>query len=173
MTNDIKCQDPLATLNKQTQSNTTQPRPMIDVFLNKTKRANLKLIEEVIKNTTNANFPSEEIGRNFSFLFNLLWHSSLPCHSRRDNSTTESAYLLKKCLLHGKEVDCTKLFKPVPTDNGICCSFNNMNVLKDSEFSQLLTKKQNGLKLDGAQSKQNVQKSKTSIFGREGSGFGA
>ena len=110
--------------------------PAIDVFLNKTTRANLKLIEEVMRNLSRANFPVNEIGKNHSSLFNLLWHSSQPCHSGPD-------HLLKKCLLHGKEVDCSKLFKPVPTDMGVCCSFNHRNVLKDSEFSKLLKEKQN------------------------------
>ena len=45
-------------------------------------------------------------------------------------------------MLHGKEVDCAKLFKPVPTDTGICCAFNNKNVLRDSEYSRLLRRRQ-------------------------------
>ena len=110
--------------------------PAIDVFLNKTTQANLKLIEEVMRNLSRANFPVNEIGKNHSSLFNLLWHSSQPCHSGSD-------HLLKKCLLHGKEVDCSSLFKPVPTDVGVCCSFNHRNILRDSEFSKLLKEKQN------------------------------
>ena len=80
--------------------------------------------------------------KKFSSLFNLLWYSSLPCHS--NDGSPRSEFLLKKCLLHGSEVDCTKIFKPIPTDMGICCSFNHQNMLKDSEFSQLLKNKQNG-----------------------------
>ena len=116
--------------------------PMIDLFLNKEKRKDLKQMEKVMKEMMHANFPVQEIGQNFSSLFNLLWHSSLPCYSQ--GGIPGSQYLLKKCLLHGKEVDCAKLFKPVPTDLGICCSFNHKNVLKDSEFSKVLLRKQNG-----------------------------
>ena len=97
-------------------------------------------MEEVLKDVMNANFPVKEIGKNFSSLFNLLWHSSLPCHSR--DGIPGSEHLLKKCLLYGQEVDCAKLFRPVPTDMGICCSFNHKNVLRDSEFLQLLKRKQ-------------------------------
>ena len=61
-----------------------------------------------------------------------------------------SEHLLQKCVLHGKEVDCAKLFKPVPTDTGICCAFNNKNVLRDSEYSRLLRRRQSEDKiLDG------------------------
>ena len=114
--------------------------PMIDLFLNESKRENLKKMEKVMKDIMNANFPVEEIGKNFSSLFNLLWQSSLPCHSAEDSPGSD--YLLKRCLLYGQEVYCAKLFRPVPTDMGICCSFNHKNVLRDSEFLQLLKKKQ-------------------------------
>ena len=69
-----------------------------------------------------------------------LWQSSLPCHSAEDSPGSE--HLLKRCLLYGQEVDCANLFRPVPTDMGICCSFNHKNVLRDSEFLQLLKRKQ-------------------------------
>ena len=125
------------------QSNsTTEVLPMIDLFFNKEKKKDLTQMEKVMKEMMHANFPVQEIGQNFSSLFNLLWHSSLPCHSQDDIPGSE--YLLKKCLLHGQEVNCAKLFKPVPTDLGICCSFNHKNVLKDSEFSKVLLRKQNG-----------------------------
>ena len=115
--------------------------PMIDVFLNKTKRANLVLMEEIMKNLTRSSFPMEDIGKNFSSLFNLLWNSNLPCFNNSKNPTNN--FLLKKCMLYGKEQDCSKLFKPVPTDSGICCSFNQKDILKETEFSKLLKVKQN------------------------------
>ena len=127
--------------NKDETNAKTAMLPMIDLFLNKEKRKDLKQMEKVMKEMMHANFPVQEIGQNFSSLFNLLWHSSLPCHSQDD--IPGSDHLLKKCLLHGKEVDCSKLFKPVPTDMGVCCSFNHRNILRDSEFSKLLKEKQN------------------------------
>ena len=118
-----------------------QNLPLIDIFLNPKKTKNLNQTEKVMKDLMLANFPLQEIGQNFSSLFNLLWHSSLPCHNT--DNIPGSKYLLKKCLLHGQEVDCVKLFKPVPTDIGMCCSFSAKNVLKESEFSKLLLSKQN------------------------------
>ena len=129
---------PSKVIKETTKDNLTLP--MIDLFLNESKREDLKQVEEVLKDVMNANFPVEEIGKNFSSLFNLLWHSSLPCHSAEDSPGSE--HLLKRCLLYGQEVDCANLFKPVPTDMGICCSFNHKNVLRDSEFLQLLKRKQ-------------------------------
>ena len=95
---------------------------------------------KVMRTITKANFPVKEIGKNFTNLFNLLWNSYLPCHNK--DSIAGSEYLLKKCILHSQEVECSHLFKPMPTDQGICCSFNQRTVLKDSEFSRLLREKQ-------------------------------
>ena len=136
--NDQYCQSLSQSTVHGTKDNFTLP--MIDLFLNESKRENLKKMEKIMKDIMNANFPVEEIGKNFSSLFHLLWPSSLPCHSAEDSPGSE--HLLKKCLLYGQEVDCANLFKPVPTDMGICCAFNHKNVLRDSEFLQLLKKKQ-------------------------------
>ena len=114
--------------------------PMIDIFINKTKRQDVQKMQEVMRSQMRSEFPIEDISKNFSSLFNLLWNSNLPCFSKND--TPGSDHLLKKCILHGQGVDCSRLFKPVPTDMGICCSFNHKNVLKDSEFQQLLQHKQ-------------------------------
>ena len=98
-------------------------------------------MQNIIIDLVKANFPFDQIGQNFPSLFNLLWHSNLPCTNKDDNPGSD--YLLKKCLLHGEEVDCASIFAPVPTDLGICCSFNHRNVLKDSEFTRILNMKQN------------------------------
>ena len=113
--------------------------PTLDIFLNKTKRANLDLMEAVMRNITRSTFPMDEIGKNFTSLFNLLWNSNLPCF----NSSKTNIFLLQKCSLYGKEEDCSKLFKPILTASGICCSFNHKTILRDSEYRKLLKIKQN------------------------------
>ena len=113
--------------------------PIIDLFLNPEKRARLKATENKMRELSRSNFPSEEIGRNLTSLFNLLWNSNLPCFGRPDDS---GGYLLKKCFLYGQEMDCRQLFKPVPTDSGICCAFNHRQLLRDSQYSHLLRIKQ-------------------------------
>ena len=140
------CQPRTNTSNKTSNDQDKNTKlPMIDLFLDKNKRKNFQQMEKILKNIMHANFPVKEIGKNFSSLFNLLWHSNLPCH-RKDN-ISGSEYLLKKCVWHGKKINCSKLFKPIPTDIGICCSFNHKNVMKDSEFLQLLLRKQ-GVKIE-------------------------
>ena len=35
-----------------------------------------------------------------------------------------------RCKLAGKEMDCAKIFTPVPTDYGMCCAFNPRTILR-------------------------------------------
>ena len=74
-----------------------------------------------------------------------------------------SEHLLKKCVLHGKEVDCAKLFKPVPTDTGICCAFNNNNVLRDSEYSRLLKRKQSEDRILGGDDEVHIHRAEIGV----------
>ena len=113
--------------------------PIIDMFLNPAKRSGLKATEVKMRELARSNFPSAEIGRNLTSLFNLLWNSNLPCFDRANSS---GGFLLKKCFLYGEERDCRELFRPVPTDSGICCAFNSRQLLRDSQYSRLLKIKQ-------------------------------
>ena len=56
--------------------------PPIDLFLNRAKRANLLQMEEAMRQQTQSSFPLDQIGKNFTSLFNLLWNSNLPCYKR-------------------------------------------------------------------------------------------
>ena len=113
--------------------------PIIDMFLNPAKKSGLKATEDRMRVLARSHFPSAEIGRNLTSLFNLLWNSNLPCFGGAANS---GGFLLKKCFLYGKERDCRDLFRPVPTDAGICCAFNHRQTLRDSQYSRLLKMKQ-------------------------------
>ena len=113
--------------------------PIIDMFLNPAKRSGLKETEDRMRVLARTHFPSAEIGRNLTSLFNLLWNSNLPCFGGADNS---GGFLLKKCFLYGEERDCRDLFRPVTTDSGICCAFNHRQRLRDSQYSRLLKMKQ-------------------------------
>ena len=56
----------------------------------------------------------------------FLWYSKLPCFDI-DQITSEmdgEGGLLKFCKWKGKKIPCSKIFKKVTTDQGICCAFN-------------------------------------------------
>ena len=58
------------------------------------------------RNVTLSNFPLDQIGKNFTSLFNLLWNSNLPCYNKDDRPG--SHHLLKRCFLYGKEQKCSE-----------------------------------------------------------------
>ena len=39
-------------------------------------------------------------------------------------------------------MNCSNLFRRVPTDTGMCCALNNVDALKDSEYKELVDKQQ-------------------------------
>ena len=94
-------------------------------------------------------FDNENTTRIFPNLFRLLWHSATPCEATAGINEfpllkvgLSSSYffhlLSQKCFWKGEEMNCSQLFKAVPTDSGMCCSFNLALSLADSEYSRLL-----------------------------------
>ena len=112
---------------------------LIDIFLNPAKKENVGKIEEIMKNQTKSVFPASSLSTHYPNLFRLMQHSVLPCLS---NPGVSAGFLLKKCSWNGEEVSCSKLFRTVPTDSGMCCGFNVNSALKKSEFSHLVEKMQ-------------------------------
>ena len=69
--------------------------------------------------------PSLQIGL-VSEMLSILWYSKLPCFDI-ENKTSEvegETGLLKLCKWKGKTIPCSKIFKKVLTDQGVCCAFN-------------------------------------------------
>jgi len=109
--------------------------PLVDIFLNPARREEIQSLGGGMRNTTTSYFSSPAFSTAYPNLFKLLWYSSLPCHRLPG---INSANLLRKCQLHGKEVDCKRIFETRPTDMGLCCAFNAKDSLKTSEYSTLV-----------------------------------
>ena len=52
-------------------------------------------------------------------LFEILWSTQLPCFDAKGARS-----MLKACMWKGMKVPCSAIFKTMPTDRGMCCSFN-------------------------------------------------
>ena len=46
-------------------------------------------MEEAMRQQTQSSFPLDQIGKNFTSLFNLLWNSNLPCYKRPGQLSTD------------------------------------------------------------------------------------
>ena len=75
----------------------------------------------------------------YNELFDILWHSTLPCFQNEKDTTD---HMLLSCQLGGKDVNCSNLFTRVPTDTGMCCALNNVDALRDFEYKELVDKQQ-------------------------------
>ena len=113
---------------------------LIDIFLNPANNTNLEMLEEFKKNQTKSTFPASSLSTHYLNLFRLMQHSTLPCFKKTNAAADD--FLLKKCSWNGKEVSCSKLFKTVPTDSGMCCGFNVDSALSKSEYSDLVEEMQ-------------------------------
>ena len=95
-------------------------------------------------------FENENTKRIFPNLFQLLWHSATPCQATADINEFPLlkvglprphvllAPMSQKCMWKGEERNCSQLFRAVPTDSGMCCSFNLALGLVDSQYFRLL-----------------------------------
>ena len=55
-------------------------------------------------------------------LFEILWHSQLPCFDIQNITSMEKdeTSILKKCYWKGIHFECSAIFKTHPTDRGMC-----------------------------------------------------
>lgn len=107
---------------------------LLDLFLNPMRDNEKKLISEYVLNMTKSLFDASHSllsSRAYPNLFRLLRHTALPCFP--EDVTISPGHMLKSCQWGGQEVDCRKLFTPVPTDSGMCCAFNTKNILRHEE----------------------------------------
>ena len=117
--------------------------PGIDIFLNPERTNEKNLIAGTKKKTAIHYFNVSDMTKLYPELFDILWDSTLPCFQ---NKRETSDHMLLSCQLGGKNVNCSNLFKRVPTDTGMCCALNNVDSLEDSEYKDLVHKHQGDTK---------------------------
>ena len=79
----------------------------------------------------------------YESLLEILWYSQLPCFDVKNITSTaqDELSMIKKCSWKEKEMPCQAIFKTLPTDRGMCCSFNMEkaeNIFQKSTFSDLV-----------------------------------
>ena len=71
-------------------------------------------------------FGNMDLIQTYSSLFEILWYSQMPCFDVKNvtSDTADQMSIIKRCSWKGKDVACPAIFKTLPTDRGMCCSFN-------------------------------------------------
>lgn len=81
---------------------------------------------------------------NFKEIISHLWYSKLPCFDIQNLTALgeNDSSFIKNCMWKGVSVLCASIFLTIPTDSGMCCSFNMAaaeDVFTDSLYSQTIT----------------------------------
>ena len=74
---------------------------------------------------------------------NCFRYAELPCFDLV--GFDDNAGMLKSCIWKGQEYPCKLLFQTIPTDQGMCCSFNMKKaeeMFKESQYQTLIQKMQ-------------------------------
>ena len=147
-----KCVPPPA---QEPTLNVVEPQdlPSIDVFLNPAKAEYKDRIASEKKDLARNYFKSADMATLFPRLFRILWQSTLPCF--QGNSDTE--HMLLSCQLAGSNVNCSELFRRVPTDIGMCCALNSADSLRESSYKKLIKTMQGDARTRLVESKEGLR----------------
>ena len=118
----------------------TPDLPPIDIFLNPERSLEKLNLKMYMKNLIHSFLDQPMIAHVYPNLFRLLWYSMLPCFPIPG---INSRSMLKQCKWAGQDVHCSDIFQSIPTDSGICCSFNHKSALKSTHYSNLVEEMQN------------------------------
>ena len=71
-------------------------------------------------------FQSTDQSQTLISYLSTLWYSRLPCFDVEGITSEEEGEktMIKICKWKGKTIPCSRIFKKVTTDSGICCAFN-------------------------------------------------
>ena len=81
-------------------------------------------------------------------LMSVVWYTRLPCFDTYGISSEEQmeSSFLKRCIWKGEVIPCSAIFKSIPTDRGMCCSFNIQDAedfFVQSQYQKMISKLQN------------------------------
>ena len=111
-----------------------QQMPAVDIFLNPDKAEHKNQVASQKMELARKYFNSSDMTTLFPKLFRILWQSTLPCFETEN----EKENMLLSCQLADTKVNCSDLFRRVPTDIGMCCALNTVDSLRESEYHDLI-----------------------------------
>ena len=87
-------------------------------------------------------YGSMDLMSTYSNLFEILWYSQMPCFDVKNvtSDAPDQMSMIKQCYWKGKEISCSSIFQTLPTDRGMCCSFNMERaeeIFKTSTYANL------------------------------------
>ena len=98
----------------------------LNLILNPNKQSERQEKIQEAKKDYADNFGDVDLQKAYDSLFEILWYSQLPCYDVKDvtSNARDQMSIIKRCQWKGREISCPSIFKTLPTDRGMCCSFN-------------------------------------------------
>ena len=119
---------PITMINcSQSYQNMTEERKdnLIDLIINPKKSARTLAEIEDKNSVLEYQFRKLDLEVIYKDLMELLWYSQLPCFDTENYVENPGELsLLKECFWKSKSISCASIFTTIPTDRGMCCSFN-------------------------------------------------
>ena len=93
------------------------------------------------------NFGQVDLQKAYQSLFEILWYSQLPCFDVKNitSDAPDQMSIIKRCYWKGQEISCPIIFETLPTDRGMCCTFNMEKaekMFKNSSYSRAISRMQ-------------------------------
>ena len=118
---------------------------LIDFLPDKTLWNSYQKLLDDNKKFVQEHVTGNEISQFYESHFELLWYLNLPCFDvkGRTSDVNGQKSLFKKCVWKGKVINCSAIFKKIPTDKGMCCGFNKdiaENIFVQSKYTNVIKK---------------------------------
>ena len=89
------------------------------------------------------NYGKMDLQKAYESLLEVLWYSQLPCFDVKGITSLKPDQMsfIKKCAWKGKDIPCPLIFKTIPTDKGMCCTFNMEKaeeIFRQSTYSEMI-----------------------------------
>lgn len=132
---------------KKRQTESSASLEKLNLLLDPSKETSRQVKLTEAREAYNASFGQADLQKAYESLFEILWYSQLPCYDVKNvtSDAKDQMSIIKRCHWKGQEISCPIIFKTLPTDRGMCCSFNMERaeeIFKKSKYADAVEKMQ-------------------------------
>ena len=132
---------------RNTENTENQSIEKLDLMLNPQMKNEREAKIQSARQNYDDSFGNLDLEKSYDNLFEILWYSQLPCFDVQNvtSNVPHQMSVIKNCAWKGLDINCSAIFKTLPTDRGMCCTFNMERaekIFKESKYSQMVQKMQ-------------------------------
>ena len=128
---------------RESKTDTPQNIQKLNLLLDPSKAEERQENYKKMRNQYKEDHGNMNLTTVYESLFEILWYSQMPCFDVKDvtSNAKDEMSMMKKCFWKGIEMPCPAIFKTLPTDRGMCCTFNMENaenIFQESSYTKLV-----------------------------------